>query len=99
MRDEQGSDFGDSSSEEFNNESDESSESEESSGVDEDEQSVAESSEQEDNSKTVKFCEKGRKKTCETAEYKFARSVLQDYVEDIRTRKLSTKIYELNSKL
>lgn len=93
-------DFGSSSSDEYGEKSDESSETDdESSGVDENDEQQSDNSEDGDNSNVVSFANSGRKILYETNEIRFARSVIQEYAEEIRQRKLSTKIIELNQRM
>lgn len=96
-------DFGSSSSEEFNGKGDATSETDtddESSGVDENEQNSNECSDDDDNSNIVSFADySGRRAQTDSAEIKFARVVVQDHVEFLRSVKLTSKFAELNREL
>lgn len=93
-------DFGSSSSDDYGGEKSESSETDdESSGVDENEESSESNLEDDDNSNIVTFAEKGKKSMYETEELKYSRTVVQDYSEELRQSRLSSKLIELNQEL
>jgi hypothetical protein len=93
------SDFGNSSSDEFDGKSDASSETDdESSGVDENEQSSGENSD-DDGSNIVSFADSGRKTVTDSTEIQFARTVVNDYADSLKATKLTSEIFKNQSEL